>query len=163
RSGTFISADLPAPLERRASERLAPPKASPPVVSSRARALERVRAFPGELEASPFNMGRTRVDARTVEAWRKLTSTAIRSLGPVLSDRDRLPWDGRRRGAPRGAQSASGVRDVLAPVPAGRGARDAATVGPAGLGPRDGRVGDRGRLRQRVSLFRTSPRVAPGA
>src|SRR5205814_2694620 len=83
RSGTFISADLPAPLERRASERLAPPKASPPVVSSLGRALERVRAFPGELEASPFNMGRTRVDARTVEAWRKLTSTAIRSLGPV--------------------------------------------------------------------------------
>ena len=52
-------------------------------MSDRFQALERVRAFPAESEDAPFNMGRTRVDTRTVEAWRKLTHQALRSLGSI--------------------------------------------------------------------------------
>jgi GntR family transcriptional regulator/MocR family aminotransferase len=83
RSGTFISADLPAPIERRVSRRDTGAVAKMPLVSVRVGALERVRAFAAESRAAPFNMGRTRVDARTVETWRKLTQQAMRSLGPV--------------------------------------------------------------------------------
>jgi GntR family transcriptional regulator/MocR family aminotransferase len=83
RSGTFISSDLPASIEKRSAERAPRPIAKVPSVSFRAKALERMRAFTAESEATPFNMGRTRVDARTVAAWRKLTHQAVRSLGPV--------------------------------------------------------------------------------
>jgi len=42
-----------------------------------------VFAFREESDPAPFNMGRTRVDARSVAAWRRLTHQAVRSLGPV--------------------------------------------------------------------------------
>ena len=83
RSGTFIAFDLPAPHQKRAPERVARPMAKVPSVSVRGKALEHVRAFTAESDARPFNMGRTRVDARTVEAWRKLTHQAVRTLGPL--------------------------------------------------------------------------------
>ena len=83
RSGTFIAFDLPAPTEKRAPERVARPMAKVPSISVRGKALEHVRAFTAESDARPFNMGRTRVDARTVEAWRKLTHQAVRTLGPL--------------------------------------------------------------------------------
>ncbi len=57
-------------------------RARPPV-SVRFKALEQVRSFPAESDAAPFNMGRTRVDERTAETWRKLTTQAVRSLGPI--------------------------------------------------------------------------------
>ena len=38
--------------------------------------------LPAQSDERPFNLGRTLVDARTVEIWRKLTHRAVRSLGP---------------------------------------------------------------------------------
>jgi GntR family transcriptional regulator/MocR family aminotransferase len=83
RSGTYISSDLPAPIEPRSSTRVARPLAKVPPVSIRFQAFEGVRSFPGESDAGPFNMGRTRLDARSLETWRKLTQQAVRSLGTV--------------------------------------------------------------------------------
>jgi len=82
RSGTFISSDLPAPIERPSAPGFRPTAKTPPL-SARAKALERVFAFREESDPAPFNMGRTRVDARSVAAWRRLTHQAVRSLGPV--------------------------------------------------------------------------------
>ena len=94
RSGTFISSDLPTPIDKRGPPRATRALPTAPVVSVRAKTLERVRAFTAESHAAPFNMGRTRVDERTLEAWRKLTQQAVRSLGPVhlgYSDPQGLP------------------------------------------------------------------------
>ena len=94
RSGTFISSDLPAPIERRASTRVVAARGSVPAVSARFQAFERVRVFPAESDAAPFNMGRTRVDAGSVEAWRKLSNHTIRTLSAVhlgYSDPQGLP------------------------------------------------------------------------
>ncbi|HXJ84187.1 MAG TPA: PLP-dependent aminotransferase family protein [Candidatus Methylomirabilis sp.] len=94
RSGTFISSDLPAPIESRSAARGRPRLARLPLVSARFQAFERVRVFPAESDATPFNMGRTRLDARSIEAWRKLTSQVVRSLGAIhlgYSDPQGLP------------------------------------------------------------------------
>ena len=94
RSGTFISSDLPAPIEPRPAARSVPPRARMPSVSVRFQAFERVRAFPSESDATPFNMGRTRLDARSVDAWQKLTHEVVRSLGAIhlgYSDPQGLP------------------------------------------------------------------------
>jgi GntR family transcriptional regulator/MocR family aminotransferase len=82
RSGTFISSELPAG-EPRVARRMVAARAARLPVSVRFHAFERVRCFPAESDAVPFNMGRTRVDERTAEMWRKLTAQALRSLGPT--------------------------------------------------------------------------------
>jgi GntR family transcriptional regulator / MocR family aminotransferase len=84
RSGTFISPDLPAPIESRPRQRIDRPGAKAVSLASRGKALERLPAAGAvETDATPFNMGRTRVDARTVTIWRRLTQQVMRSLGPV--------------------------------------------------------------------------------
>ena len=80
-SGTYVSSDLPEPIEG-----LQPKRARRPVTITR----------PGVMEASPvgdfvdvtvqsderpFNLGRTLVDARTMELWRRLSTRVFRSLG----------------------------------------------------------------------------------
>src|SRR5262245_6201436 len=82
RSGTFISSDLPTSEPRVPRRAVVAPAARPPV-SVRFEAFEHVRSFPAESDAAPFNMGRTRVDARTAETWRALTTRAVRSLSPI--------------------------------------------------------------------------------
>src|SRR5215510_5419296 len=82
RSGTFISSDLPAS-EPQVPRRGIAAQATRPSVAARFEAFERVRAFPAEADAVPFNMGRTRVDERTAATWRKLTTRAVRSLNPI--------------------------------------------------------------------------------
>src|SRR5262249_5480608 len=94
RSGTLVSADLPAPIGRHVPAIRVRRAAGLPPASLRFRRLLRVRRFPAEAEAVPFNMGRTLVDARTIEAWRKLTHQTVRSLGPAhlgYSDPQGLP------------------------------------------------------------------------
>jgi len=93
-SGTYISCDLPEALERRPVS-LAPATAARRVrVPAPAVRLERLAQSTGESETRPFAMGRCRVDARTVEAWRRLTQRAMRALGPAhlgYSDARGLP------------------------------------------------------------------------
>jgi GntR family transcriptional regulator / MocR family aminotransferase len=77
-SGSYISFDAPEPLARSAGARgrLREAPSAATVVS--------VDEFPESTAASDeraFNTGRTLIDARTADAWRKLTHRALRSLG----------------------------------------------------------------------------------
>src|SRR5204863_133347 len=64
--------------------------AMPPAV----RRLERLVTASGESPMRPFAMGRCRMDARTVEAWRRISQRVVRSLGAThlgYSDARGLP------------------------------------------------------------------------
>lgn len=80
-SGSYVSSDLPEPIEGRGPKR-----------GKRAAAMSK----PGAIDASlsrdfadvtvqsdqrPFNLGRTLVDTRTTELWRKVSARVFRSLG----------------------------------------------------------------------------------
>jgi GntR family transcriptional regulator/MocR family aminotransferase len=80
-SGTYISPDLPEPIQGSLQRRKKPVAAT----TSRAAQIKTL----GELvdvtvqnDARPFNLGRSLLDARTVELWRKLNARALRSLDP---------------------------------------------------------------------------------
>ena len=80
-AGTYISADLPEPL---AGTRPKPRKRTPVTGKAAASPARPVRetldvTFRGE--PRPFNLGRTLLDARTVELWRKLTARSLRAFG----------------------------------------------------------------------------------
>jgi GntR family transcriptional regulator / MocR family aminotransferase len=49
-------------------------------VPTSAQTFSRIRAIGGRSDARPFNTGRTLIDARTAETWRKLTHRAVRRL-----------------------------------------------------------------------------------
>ena len=75
-SGTYVAADLPGkPIGR----------AARPAVASR-RARYGVPHLPGRVDVTlhgdprPFNLGRTLIDARTADQWRRLTARCLRSL-----------------------------------------------------------------------------------
>jgi GntR family transcriptional regulator/MocR family aminotransferase len=76
-SGTFVSGDLNLLVARHAPARRAPqrhPRAS-------ARSFPDFERPAAQSEAHPFNTGRTLVDARTAETWRRLTHRAVRLIG----------------------------------------------------------------------------------
>jgi GntR family transcriptional regulator/MocR family aminotransferase len=78
-SGTFVCADLaglPGAARRRTARAL-----KPRLVPAPARAFPEFERATTGADARPFNTGRTLVDARTMETWRKLTHRAVRSLG----------------------------------------------------------------------------------
>jgi GntR family transcriptional regulator/MocR family aminotransferase len=75
-SGTFVSTDLSEFLSAPKRKSRTPPK----YISPAQPALEFERAQ-AHSEGLPFNTGRTLIDARTAEVWRKLTHLAVRSLG----------------------------------------------------------------------------------
>ena len=81
-SGTYISSDLPERLERRPVARTPATTTRHPRMPAPATRLERLAQSTGETDTRPFAMGRCRVDARTVETWRRLTQRALRGLGP---------------------------------------------------------------------------------
>jgi len=78
-AGTFVSADLGG-LVRGARPRAAGP-AKPKATPAAPAALADFERATVEAEARPFNTGRTLLDARSVETWRRLTHRAVRSLG----------------------------------------------------------------------------------
>jgi hypothetical protein len=71
-----------------------------------------------------------------------------------------IPVD--RGWASRSTQGASGVRHAFAPISYRGSAVDAKTRGVAGMGAQEWRVHSRGRLHQRVSLFRPTYRFTAG-
>jgi GntR family transcriptional regulator/MocR family aminotransferase len=79
-AGTYVSADLPESPERGKTRR---PKSSARLVPKPVRQFPYFAAATAEGEDCPFQGGRALVDARTVDAWRKLTQRAWRSFGPV--------------------------------------------------------------------------------
>lgn len=81
-SGTYISSDLPEPIERRPAKAAARSAPARRPARTRPHVLGDFVASTAESDERPFNTGRTLVDARTVEIWRKLTNRAFRSFGP---------------------------------------------------------------------------------
>jgi GntR family transcriptional regulator/MocR family aminotransferase len=81
-SGTYVSADLPEPLEKaaRSRPRRSPARSFP--LPPRARTYAALATELGEGEERPFQTGRSLVDAHTLEAWRRLTQRCLRRLGP---------------------------------------------------------------------------------
>ncbi len=76
-SGTFVAADLASLSVRRRAARPIKPRPTP----APARAFPEFERAAAQPDARPFNTGRTLVDARTMETWRKLTQRAVRSFG----------------------------------------------------------------------------------
>src|SRR5215470_1458793 len=76
-SGTFVAADLASLSLRGRAPRPVKPRPSP----APARAFPEFERAATQPDARPFNTGRTLLDARTMETWRKLTHRAVRSFG----------------------------------------------------------------------------------
>jgi GntR family transcriptional regulator / MocR family aminotransferase len=86
-SGTYISSDLPEPIDRRARSPAKRPAAAIRRVRLPAQTFEHAFEYvakPGaQSDPRPFNLGRSLVDARTLEVWRKISHRAFRSLAPI--------------------------------------------------------------------------------
>ena len=80
-SGTYISADLPEPVERRGPRRKKPVSAAP--LSPQARAFAALGAVAVADEDRPFTNARVLIDALTIEAWRKLSQELFRAFDPI--------------------------------------------------------------------------------
>jgi GntR family transcriptional regulator/MocR family aminotransferase len=109
-SGTYVSTELPeAPasaLPRRA--RRAGPAPAPPAP---AQALAEFAPSTAQADERPFNTGRTLIDARTAEIWRKLTHRAVRELAPEhLGYADPRGAPALRKALAEYLQAARGVR-----------------------------------------------------
>ena len=78
-SGSYVSSDLPEPVEGRRPKRNARRAAAAPTATPLAQNFVDVTA---QDEERPFNLGRTLVDARTTALWRKSSARAFRALGP---------------------------------------------------------------------------------
>jgi len=76
-SGTFISDDLAGLASRRHGTRRAMKRVAPTL----AHTFSDFERSAVQIEARPFNTGRTLIDARTAETWRSLTHRAVRRLG----------------------------------------------------------------------------------
>ena len=81
-SGTRVSADLPEPIVTAARRRPLPAPVRRFPVPARARLFAALATDLGEGEERPFQTGRSLVDARTLEAWRRLSQRSLRRLGP---------------------------------------------------------------------------------
>ncbi len=81
-SGTYVSEALPAPVGdgRRASRPHALREAPLP---EHARVFESLLPQRGPAVPAPFATGRTTVDNRTLEAWRRISHRALRDFSPV--------------------------------------------------------------------------------
>jgi GntR family transcriptional regulator / MocR family aminotransferase len=81
-SGTYVSSDLPEPIEHRRRGRRK--QAGPSVLlPPPARAFAALGAIAVEDEDRPFTNARVLIDARTIEVWRKLTQSMFRHFHPI--------------------------------------------------------------------------------
>jgi GntR family transcriptional regulator / MocR family aminotransferase len=72
-AGTFVSSDLPEPFTRSRARRVEP-------ASPRAVLASSFVDVTTQDDDRPFNLGRTLVDARTAELWRKMSARTFRRL-----------------------------------------------------------------------------------
>jgi GntR family transcriptional regulator/MocR family aminotransferase len=82
-AGTYIVSDLPEPFAalRGAKKRPVSAKIAGAKPASLPRELGDFVDVTSQSEERPFNLGRTLVDARTAELWRKLSARSLRSFG----------------------------------------------------------------------------------
>ena len=78
-AGTYIAADLPESFEAFHGRKKRPAPAAR--VAAPFRDLGAFVDVTTQNDERPFNLGRTLVDARTAELWRKLTARTLRSFG----------------------------------------------------------------------------------
>jgi GntR family transcriptional regulator/MocR family aminotransferase len=78
-AGTYIASDLPEPFAAIRRRRQRP--ASPAKAAASAREFRSFADVTSQNDERPFNLGRTLVDARTAELWRKLSARSLRSFG----------------------------------------------------------------------------------
>jgi GntR family transcriptional regulator / MocR family aminotransferase len=78
-AGTYIASDLPEPFA--AVHGRKPQPVSAARAAAPARALGDFVDVTAHSDERPFNLGRTLVDARTAELWRKLSARSLRSFG----------------------------------------------------------------------------------
>jgi GntR family transcriptional regulator/MocR family aminotransferase len=76
-SGTFIAGDLTG----LASRPRGTSRAMKPIVPTSAHVFSDFERSTAQSDVRPFNTGRTLIDARTAETWRRLTHRAVRQLG----------------------------------------------------------------------------------
>lgn len=78
-AGTFVASELPEPFKRTHGRRKRPAAATKPAASFGDHGgFVDVTA---QRDERPFNLGRTLVDARTAEVWRKLSARSLRFFG----------------------------------------------------------------------------------
>jgi GntR family transcriptional regulator/MocR family aminotransferase len=80
-SGTYISSDLPEPIEKAPARTSARPISGARTVPRRLQESDDFAEAMVQWDDRPFNTGRTLVDARTAEVWRLLTNRSLRSFG----------------------------------------------------------------------------------
>ena len=78
-AGTFIASDLPEPFA--AIHGRKPRPASVAGTAASFRGIDDFVDVTAQSDERPFNLGRTLVDARTAELWRKLSARSLRSFG----------------------------------------------------------------------------------
>ena len=78
-AGTYIASDLPEPFAAVRGRRKRPASAAQTAASP--HELGGFLDVTSQNDERPFNLGRTLVDARTAELWRKLSARSLRSLG----------------------------------------------------------------------------------
>ncbi|MEA2968779.1 MAG: GntR family transcriptional regulator / MocR family aminotransferase, partial [Alphaproteobacteria bacterium] len=78
-AGTYIASDLPEPFA--ASHGRKQRSVSPAKAAASPRELGGFLDATAQSDERPFNLGRTLVDARTAELWRKLSARGLRSFG----------------------------------------------------------------------------------
>jgi len=76
-AGTYIAADLPEPF---AGTRPKPVKRAPTAGKAMLAPAREVPDITAHSDNRPFNPGRTLLDARTAELWRKLTARSLRAF-----------------------------------------------------------------------------------
>jgi len=80
-SGTYVSPDLPEPIDGN------PRRGSKPAAANTSTAKpQSIGDFidvTAQSDERPFNLGRTLLDARTIELWRKLSARTFRTLSPT--------------------------------------------------------------------------------
>ena len=178
-AGTYISPDLPEPIEGGPQRRKKPAAA----ITSSAMHMQPLGDFVDvtvQSDERPFNLGRTLIDDRTLELWRKLSARTFRSLAPnhfgysdprgtielrkaicdylqaaraVRCDPEQIVCNGRNAAGDRHRHP-----DTSEPQPRGLGRRSRLSVdatGPAGRrrdGPSDPRRWARHRRRHRHQI-----------
>jgi GntR family transcriptional regulator/MocR family aminotransferase len=80
-SGSYVSPDLPEPVEGRGGKRGKRTPTNPRPVAIETPMPADFADVTVQSEERPFNLGRTLVDARTMELWRKVSARIFRQLG----------------------------------------------------------------------------------
>jgi GntR family transcriptional regulator/MocR family aminotransferase len=80
-AGTFVASDLPEPFEAIHGRKKRCTSVAKTAASDALRDLGGFLDVTMQSDERPFNLGRTLVDARTAELWRKLSARSLRAFG----------------------------------------------------------------------------------